>query len=212
MTAGRLLAALVATIVAAAVAVGGARADGDPASDYLIAQQVFFPYDAKVPRESQQRLLAAVRSANEQGFRIRVALIWSDYDLGSVTALWKQPRRYARFLGAELAYSYKGRLLVVMPNGLGFNQPGRDPSAAYALLRRVRVTPTPGGLADAGTEAVRRLAAAAGITVSTVGSGPAPSSRTTRDRAVLAAAALAALLLGAGLRLAVRRRAARAGR
>ncbi|MBX5474907.1 MAG: hypothetical protein IRZ20_07825, partial [Thermoleophilia bacterium] len=73
MTAGRLLAALVATIVAAAVAVGGARADGDPASDYLIAQQVFFPYDAKVPRESQQRLLAAVRSANEQGFRIRVA-------------------------------------------------------------------------------------------------------------------------------------------
>ncbi|HET7572147.1 MAG TPA: hypothetical protein VFJ77_05695, partial [Gaiellaceae bacterium] len=98
----RLALLVAAAALCAGLGAGAARADGDPASDYLIQQQVFLPYDAKIPKPQQDALVAALRSVNAQGFRIRVALIWSDYDLGSVASLWKQPRRYARFLGVEL--------------------------------------------------------------------------------------------------------------
>ena len=201
---------LAAALLLAGAAATAAHADGDPASDYLITQQVFLPYDAKIPAASQRKLLAAVRSANTQGFRIRVALIWSDYDLGSVTSLWKQPRRYARFLGVELGYYYKARLLVVMPDGFGFNWPKHPAAAAYRTLAGVRIQPTPGGLADAATAAVRELAAAGGVTVST--SGPVAESggrSVSRDRVVILGAVLAALLLGGAARLLFRRRATR---
>jgi hypothetical protein len=206
----RSLAALAAALLLAGAAAGAARADGDPASDYLIGQKVFLPYDAKIPKASQQKLLAAVQSANEQGFNVRVALIWSDYDLGSVTALWKQPRRYARFLGVELGYYYKGRLLIVMPNGFGFDWPRHPSAAAYRTLATVPIEPTPAGLADAATAAVTKLAAARGVTATTAGAATAPQSqRNNRDRVVILAAVLAALLLGAAARLLVRRRSVR---
>ena len=206
----RSLAALAAALLLASATAGTARADGDPASDYLIGQKVFLPYDAKIPKASQQKLLAAVQSANEQGFNVRVALIWSDYDLGSVTALWKQPRRYARFLGVELGYYYKGRLLIVMPNGFGFDWPRHPSAAAYRTLATVPIEPTPAGLADAATAAVTKLAAARGVTATTAGAARAPQSqRNNRDRVVILAAVLAALLLGAAARLLVRRRSVR---
>ena len=138
-----------------------------------------------------------------------MALIWSDYDLGSVTALWKQPKRYARFLGVELSYYVKGRLLVVMPNGFGFNWPKHDPAAAYALLASIPVGAGPGGLAAAATAAVQKLASAAGVTVSTAQTAETPAQRNNHDRIVIVVAVLVALLLGAGARLLIRRRAAR---
>ena len=54
-------------ILAALLAVPAARADGDPASDYLLAQKVFFPYDLKVPTATQQQLAALVDEANRVG-------------------------------------------------------------------------------------------------------------------------------------------------
>ena len=52
-------------------------------------------------------------------------------------ALWGQPRTYAHFLGQELAFLYKGPLLIVMPSGLGFNH-GRQPTTReYAVLKNV---------------------------------------------------------------------------
>jgi len=206
----RLLACMLALALACGVAAATARADGDPASDYLIAQKVFFPYDAKIPQSAQRRLLAAVQSANAQGFRIRVALIASDYDLGAVTALWKQPRRYARFLGVELGYYYKGRLLIVMPNGFGFNWPKHDAAPAYRELGGVHVQATPEGLATAATTAVQRLAAKAGVNASaSPQSTTTPSQRNTHDRVVILAAVLVALALGGAARFFIRRRAAR---
>jgi hypothetical protein len=112
-----LLAVVVA--VGACVLAGGARADGDPASDYLLGQRIFFPFDVKVPKQKQQELSSVVDAANRGGLKIRVALIWSSYDLGAITALWKKPRTYARFLGQELQFVYKQRLLIVMPSGFG---------------------------------------------------------------------------------------------
>ena len=174
-------------------------------------QKVFLPYDAKIPKPAQQKLLSVVQSANKQGFKIRVALIWSDYDLGSVTTLWRKPKTYARFLGVELSYYFKGRLLIVMPSGLGFNWFKHDAAPGYKLLAPIQIGAGPAGLAVAATEAVQKLASAAGVTVST--SEPAaaktPSQRNGHDRVVIVVAVLAALLLGAVARLVIRRRAAR---
>jgi hypothetical protein len=205
----RIVVTLLAAVVLASLAARPARADGDPASDYLIGQKVFFPYDAKIPQAEQRTLLAAVQSANKQGFKIRVALIWSDYDLGAVTVLWRKPRTYARFLGEELSYYFKGRLLIVMPSGFGFNYPKHDTKAAYALLAKIPIGGTPGSLASAATTAVRQLAAAEGVRTSTTAQGATPSRRNAHDRVVIVAAVLLALLLGLGLRLLIRRRAAR---
>jgi hypothetical protein len=206
----RALALAVAIAACLSLATGPARADGDPASDFLIAQKVFFPYDAKIPQADQRRLLAAVQSANKQGFKIRVALIWSDYDLGAVTVLWRKPRTYARFLGEELSYYFKGRLLIVMPSGFGFNFAKHSTAAAYAVLSKIPIGGKPRSLAVAATTAVQRLAAAEGVQTSTVATnGTTPTQRNGQDRVVIVAAVLGALLLGGGLRLLIRRRAAR---
>ena len=194
--------ALVAAALTFAMA-PSARADGDPASDYLITQKVFFPYDLKVPPAKQQQLVALVDEANRAGFTLRVALISSSYDLGSITSLWQKPQTYARFLGAELKYVYKNRLLVVMPNGFGFNRPGRSAAPEYAVLAKIPVKPGPTGLADSSLAAVQALAKAAGVTLTGTTSAQ-PSSR-NHDRLIIVIAALAALAVAVVLRLVLRR-------
>ena len=93
--------------VLAAIATGAvspaARADGDPASDVLAQQNLFLPQDAGVPARQQTQIATLLQEAAHAGYPIRVALIASPTDLGSVTALWQQPQSYAKFLGQELA-------------------------------------------------------------------------------------------------------------
>lgn len=204
-----MLAAALATVLVAGVAASTARGDGDPASDFLVAQKVFLPYDAKIPQDTQDTLVALANGAARQGYPIRVALIWSSYDLGSVTALWNRPRTYARFLGVELSYYYKGRLLIVMPKAFGFNWPKHGTAKQYALLGKIAIAPTPAGLADAAITAVKRLAATEGVDLVVTAPGPAgaQAQRNTHDRVVIVAAVVAALLLGWLFRFAVRRRA-----
>jgi hypothetical protein len=160
-------AAFVVAFAAAALAcaVPAARADGDPASDYLLTQKVFFPFDVKAPKAKQQELLALVEEASAKGYAIRVAVIGSSYDLGSITGLWRQPQTYARFLGAELTFVYKNRLLVVMPNGFGFNRPGQSGAAERAVLAKLKVEPGATGLVDSSLTAVKALAKASGVTL-----------------------------------------------
>ena len=157
---------MLALAVALVVVSGGvARADGDPASDYLVANQVFLSSQLTGMSPAQRQLVAVVAAANRAGFAIRVAVIPSAYDLGSVTELWDQPRTYARFLGVELSFAYRRqRLLVVMPNGFGFNWPGHATAPTYGLLTTVPLDSSPGaGLAGAAEVAVRRLARASGV-------------------------------------------------
>jgi MYXO-CTERM domain-containing protein len=182
-----------------------ARADGDPASDYLITQKVFFPYDLKVARAKQLELASTVDEANRAGFPIRVALVWSGYDLGSITGLWQKPQLYARFLGAELKYVYKNRLLIVMPNGFGFNRPGHSSASEYAVLTKIPIKPGQTGFVDSSLAAVRALAKASGVTLSTTAIAP-PSSSSSHDRIVIVLGATAALAVAVLLRLALRRR------
>jgi hypothetical protein len=144
----------------AAVAAQSARADGDPASDYLLVQRVFVPYEGAGASAQQHELTKAVSAANKAGFKIRVAVIFSNYDLGSVTSLWRKPQTYARFLGFELSFVYKQRLLIVMPNGFGFNWQKHSPKAAYALLAKIPVEHGAAGLLASATAAVEALAKA----------------------------------------------------
>jgi cytochrome oxidase Cu insertion factor (SCO1/SenC/PrrC family) len=165
--------ALLVVVVSLVAFVDGALADGDPASDYLVSRQVFVSSQQVVESRAQRELVATVGAANRAGFAIRVAVISSDYDLGSITALWRKPTVYARFLGLELASAYRGRLLVVMPNGFGFNWPGHPAGDAYRLLAKVPIGSGQEGLLGAAQTAVRRLAAADGIALAAT---TAPSS------------------------------------
>jgi hypothetical protein len=150
------------TILASAsgVLAGSARADGDPASDVLVSQTLFLPQDAGVPANEQAQLGTLLRAAQRAGVQIRVALIASRTDLGSVTELWRQPQNYARFLGQELSLLYRGPLLVVMPNGYGLYRLAGPLATEQSALAGVRA---PGSnLATATLTAIQRLAAARG--------------------------------------------------
>ncbi len=195
-------------IVAAAVLAAGARADGDPASDYLITQPVYFPYDGKFSPVLEGQLLAVVREAKAKGFPIKVALIPDSYDLGSVTSLWRQPKLYARFLGEEDATFFKERLLIVMPNGFGFYRPGQPVAKEYVTLAAIPIQPGDDGLVRAALAGVQKLAAADGIKLSPPSHVTTPAQRNSHDRLVIIVAVVAVLLVGGLLRLALRRRAA----
>jgi hypothetical protein len=197
--------ALVAAFAVALSATPLARADGDPASDYLLGSKIFLPYDAKFPPKQAAEFTALVAAANKAGFKIRVAVIWSDYDMGSVTSLWRKPRTYVKFLGLELSFVYKQRLLVVMPNGLAFNWPKHSTTAEDALLARIPTGPNPSALLTAAEVAVKRLAAAAGVDVTAPAHVTTPAQRNAHDREIILAAVLGALAFAAAARYLIRR-------
>jgi len=122
-----------------------ARADGDPASDILYFQDVYLPYP-EPSKAAADALREAVKTAFESHYRIKVAVIASPTDLGSVPSLFNKPDQYARFLGTELASFYTESLLVVMPPGFALYRNGADTSAENRLLADVTLK---SGSADA---------------------------------------------------------------
>lgn len=197
---------LVAAVIAACVVAGTAHADGDPASDYLLASQTFIPFDLKLSQAKQQELTSLVRDANKSGYTIRVALIGSAYDLGAVTSLWRKPQQYARFLGAELAFVYKHRLLVVMPQGFGFNWTHHPSTKEYSILAKLKVRPGAVGLLDSSIQAVQQLAAANGVKVARTSSGKSGGTDNSNKRLIIILAAVAGVIVLVGLRLVLRRK------
>jgi hypothetical protein len=154
----RALATIALLVAALGWSASAARADGDPASDVLASQPLFLAQDAGVTPVQQSELSADLSAAQRVGYRLRVAIIASSADLGSVTELWHQPQSYARFLGLELSLIDRGPLLVVMPNGFGTYRLGRTAVTQPAALAGVRVH----GLGASALAAVERLAAASG--------------------------------------------------
>ena len=201
---------LLAVAVAVVAFAANAHADGDPASDYLLTQQVFLPSDATASSTAQRQLLGVVQAANRAGFAIRVAIIPSSYDLGSVTELWRMPRTYARFLSLELSFAYTQRLLVVMPNGLGFNWPNHSAVPAYRVLAAIAIPSSNAGLLTAAQTAVRRLAAAAGISVTLPARATARFRTATASSAVVIVPALAVIAVALVGLILLRRRRTRA--
>ncbi len=153
--------------VLAAVAVGGAlwplpaAADGDPASDVLLGENVFYPYSPPVPATVQRKLNAVTAAAKRAGFPIKVALIGSGVDLGVIPDLFGKPQRYADFLDQEISFNVKQPVLVVMPAGLGGAGLGSRATVALGgVPRPAGAQPT--DLAQSAIQAVPKLAAAAG--------------------------------------------------
>jgi hypothetical protein len=210
-SASRLFAAAAVTVLVGAAAPGLARADGDPASDYLIVQPVYVPYDGDVPQPQAERLAKVVQDAKQKGYPIRVALIVSRADLGSVTALWRKPKPYAKFLGQELFYYYKKPLLIVMPNGYGVYHDKHPTASEEAVLRKLPV-PGEGGtaIADAATNAVVKLAAAQGVKLAVPALAEEKHTSRTRDRITIVLIVVAGAAIG-GLVALLRRRRRRSG-
>jgi hypothetical protein len=197
----RVVALVLLAVALTGTAARSAHAHGDPASEYLVGHQVYLPFDLKAPAAKERRLVALVAEANRTGFTLRVALVWSRYDLGPLNAVWRKPLNYARYLTADMKADYTNRVLVVMPNGFGFSRLGHSATAEESVLSKLGVERGPGGFVDSSAAAVRALAAASGVTLS--GVTPAKPSTRNRDRVAIVAAALA---LAAVLRVALRRR------
>src|SRR6202035_4173270 len=104
-------------------------------------------------------------------------------DLGSVTELWRRPQTYAEFLAQEIGLIYHGPLLIVMPNGLGFQAPRRPVGPPQHLPAGVRAL----GRGETGEPpaitAVRALAAASGypLRLPRVKTSDAATVRTIED-------------------------------
>jgi hypothetical protein len=138
--------------------VPAARADGDPASDFLISQNVYFPYSSPT-RVARSALQHAVDDVYVHGNRLRVALIYDPSDLGSVGSLFGSPDDYAHFLAVELGLWYVGPLLVAMPAGFGVYDGGRSTAAEDGVLRSLHIdAASPDTFANSVTVAVERLA------------------------------------------------------
>ena len=181
---------VVLAALAALLAVPSAGANGDPASDVLITQQVFLPVEAPISSGARDELTKTVAAANERGYKIRVAVIAFTGDLGTAVSLWRHEQSYAKFLAAELAFVYRGRLLIAMPSGFGFNQRRKPVAKERRVLAGVPVGKTPTALTESATEAVRALAAADGVELPAAGGG-----HDWRDRAIIASVGLLVLLV-----------------
>jgi hypothetical protein len=207
----KALAALL--VLGTLVAVPAALADGDPASDWLLTKQTFVPQDDGVPPAYATQLANTVSAAKARGYAIRVALLGTKYDMGSVYSLWRQPTEYSRFLGKELYFLYKGRLLVVFPNGLATSVGGKPaPASQQAVVSRIAAPGRDGAaLASAATRAVVRLAADHGAVIATPPlTGATKNASQNRDRVTIAAIAL--VILAALAVLTVLRRGAKVPR
>jgi hypothetical protein len=196
---------LTLALLAALIAGPAARADGDPASDVLLSQRVFLPYQPAVSKPVVAQIERAGAEIAATNRPVRVAVIYSRADLGAVPDFFGKPVQYAKFLAAELALGYRGGLVVVMAQGLGTH--ALTP-AAVRSLRGLKVDPSggPDGLARAGVFALQRIAKAQGRPIPTViAESPGGTSS-----ALVGALAVAALAVLAGAVVSLRR--LRAGR
>jgi hypothetical protein len=156
-------AVIVATVALAATVAATARADGDPASDYLVTQNVYVPY-----RSPSQPVRSALERAADDvylgGERVKLALIYDPTDLGSVSSLFGRPSDYAHFLGLEIGLWYVGPLIVLMPGGFGVYDGGRSTAAEEKVLGSVHVDAgSPDDFARSATTALQRLEAAGAL-------------------------------------------------
>ncbi|HEX4518678.1 MAG TPA: hypothetical protein VH063_03755 [Gaiellaceae bacterium] len=205
MRARLLLAGLLAMFLVAAPA---ALADGDPASDYLLGGSTYLsPFDSHIPKAEQAKLVAMLASAKKQGFPLKVALIATRYDLGSVPSLFKTPQTYAHFLAEEDFYYWKTEVLVVTPSGFGIYKAKMLPAADRAIVAKLKVPAKATGpeLMTAVQGAVKKLAARRGLTLATTPVAKRGGSEST-ERVEIAGGAIVLCLIGGGIWLLLRRR------
>ena len=133
MSPRRLTALLCLTASLAAPA--GALADGDPASDVLLIQDVYLPYSPQPSKALSSALTGLVAQVKRAGYPMKVALIQTRGDLGAYPELFGHPQRYAALLAREILFKVRRpHLLVVMPSGFaGLNLGPRALPALSAI-------------------------------------------------------------------------------
>jgi hypothetical protein len=161
MTRPPKLAAAVLAVVLLALVPAGASADGDPASDVLLAQDVYYPYAPKVSKPLTLALDGLVKRARAGGYPMKVALIEAPSDLGAYPNLFGDSQSYANLLAKEIAFNSKPHLLVVMPTGFGGDNLGDKVDSALAGIK-VDQAAKSDGLAQAALIAVARVATSNG--------------------------------------------------
>jgi hypothetical protein len=154
--------------VAAALALvpSVARADGDPASDVLLLQDVYLPYAPGVPGPLAKTITTLLKTTRKAGFPLKVAIIADRKDLGAVPQFFGKPQSYAPFLQSEIAFNSKRPLLVVMPTGYGA---AALPAGSETGLQGLAPPKSAGGedLGRSAVAAIVKLSAAAGHPVPT---------------------------------------------
>jgi hypothetical protein len=151
----------VAALLAALAHSGAALANGDPASDILPTQSTFTSYP---PPQGAQALAASVQKVFQSGQRIKVAVIATQNDLGSIPSLFGKAKTYAHFLGLEIAPFYSGPLLIVMPSGFGIYDAHHSTAKETAVLAKLEVDGSSAtALIGSAIAAVEQLAAAGAL-------------------------------------------------
>ena len=202
----RRLASLLATVIlVVAMAPASALADGDPASDVLLGQNVYYPYSPSVPQGVQRTLNAETAAAKKAGLPLKVALIASPVDLGVIPELFGKPADYAKFLDREISFQGPQPLLVVMPAGYGIQGVNAKATAAVAALALPKGK-TSVALAQSAITAVAKLAAADGHPVKGVAGVASGSTGGGSSTTPLLIGLIAAAVLVAGALVLLRRK------
>ena len=202
----RRFAALVCVVLAAAASLGWAapaRADGDPCSDFLLVGSLCPPNNPRPSQPQIDRTQKTIDAAKQAGYEIRVAVIGSPTDLGSVPVFFGRPAPYAKFLDAELQSAWTGKLLVVMAAGYGVREHTKPYLAGVKALQDLPppANGTPDALMAAATVAVRKLAASEGVKVPVIPLAKTATPPTTGSGSGSGSTSFAKyeLLLAAGL-------------
>jgi hypothetical protein len=209
----RLLLPLVA-LAALTLVPSSSLADGDPASDVLLANSLYTPVSQTISPPVLEQLQSTMTQADAGGFKVRVALILDRTDLGAVPQLFGHPAKYVKLLASELFYAWKGTVIAVQPSGIGVQN--IEPLApAQALVDSIDVASpaSADGLAQAAGTAIRKLAGEeSGVQFESSAPGGGDSSSTfTTWRIVGGVLVVVALLASAGLVVFRRRRRATPG-
>jgi hypothetical protein len=152
---------VLAVAVALAVAPAPALADGDPASDVLLLQDIYLPYAPGVPAQLGKAITNLLKTTRKAGFPLKVAIIATPQDLGAVPQFFGKPQSYAPFLQREIAFNTRKPLLVVMAAGYGA---AALPVGTDTALQGLQA-PAPGSgdaLGRSAVEAILRRAKAGG--------------------------------------------------
>jgi hypothetical protein len=153
-------AALIA-LAALSLLPAAASADGDPASDVLLAQDVYYPYAPKASPQMSKALNGLLVRVRRAGYPMKVALIQTPADLGAYPNLFGDTQSYANLLAKEIAFNSRPHLLTVMPTGFGGDNLGANVDAALKGIKIDEAAKTD-GLIQAALAAVARIATANG--------------------------------------------------
>jgi len=197
-----------AAVMLLASAGSRALADGDPASDTLLDENVFYPYQPPVSATMSKTMTEVLSELSKAGLGLKVAIIGSPLDLGELPRLFGHPEQYAQYLDREISFNRPQSLLVVMPAGFGTVAAGPPGALAGSKVDATRGTY---GLVRSAILAVERLARAIGRPIAEPRIPSASSGSSGGPPALLLFGVPAALLVIVGV-LALLRDNSRAAR